>query len=235
MHEQDESGTTVYRPSDRRPLKSREWQWSQSMAAAIARLGVSPNTISVAGMLFAIAGGLVLVFIPATSSEVTARLGWVFVAVMCQLRLLANLFDGMVAIATDQASPTGELYNEIPDRVSDAALLIGAGYTVGGNPWLGYLAALAAITTAYIRAVGKSATGLNDYCGPMAKPQRMAVLTLVCLVLALSPRTLWNFRSDAILSGPMSAALAIVAVGAFYTCIRRSFRISRRLRSTDRG
>ena len=38
-------------------------------------------------------------------------------AVCVQLRLLANLLDGMVAVGSGQASRIGELYNEVPDRV----------------------------------------------------------------------------------------------------------------------
>ena len=60
---------------------------------------------------------------------------------LIQLRLAANMFDGMVAIETGKASPTGAIYNEIPDRVSDAAMFLGAGYAAGGQPPLGYRAA----------------------------------------------------------------------------------------------
>jgi phosphatidylglycerophosphate synthase len=53
----------------------------------------------------------------------------------------------MVAIEAGTASPVGELYNEVPDRVSDTATLIGAGYAVGGHPTLGYVAACLALFT----------------------------------------------------------------------------------------
>src|SRR6478672_1892595 len=49
-------------------------------------------------------------------------------AVCVQLRLLANLLDGMVAVASNRTSKLGELFNEFPDRLSDAATLIGLGY-----------------------------------------------------------------------------------------------------------
>ena len=57
------------------------------------------------------------------------------------VRGMGNLLDGMVAVESGKASPFGELFNEISDRVADIAILIGAGYTAGGNPVLGYLAA----------------------------------------------------------------------------------------------
>ena len=71
------------------------------------------------------------------------------------LRLLANMLDGMVAIETGKASPAGAMYNEVPDSVSDAAMFLGAGYALGGQPPLGYIAALLAVFLAYLRAQGK--------------------------------------------------------------------------------
>jgi phosphatidylglycerophosphate synthase len=47
-----------------------------------------------------------------------------------QLRLLCNLLDGMVAIEGGFKTKTGEIFNELPDRLSDALILIGAAYSV---------------------------------------------------------------------------------------------------------
>jgi len=68
------------------------------------------------------------------------------------------------------------LYNEIPDRVSDAAICIGAGYGSGSLPELGYVAAVVALFVAYVRAQGAVAGAPQEFCGPMAKPQRMFTL-----------------------------------------------------------
>lgn len=112
---------------------------------------------------------------------------WLLGGALCQVRLLCNLFDGMVAIARGVASPKGELYNEVPDRVSDAAIFIGLGYASLSDPILGVAAALVAVFTAYVRAMAKAAGAPNDYCGPMAKPQRMAVVTALSIWMALRP------------------------------------------------
>ena len=56
------------------------------------------------------------------------RLFWLIAALGAQLRLTANMLDGMVALVSARASKIGELYNEVRDRVSDAAVFIGAGY-----------------------------------------------------------------------------------------------------------
>ena len=51
--------TGKYQIGDRRPLASRQARWAQLAAAWLARIGVSPNSISTAGMVFGrVAGGL---------------------------------------------------------------------------------------------------------------------------------------------------------------------------------
>ena len=89
----------------------------------------------------------------------------------------------MLAVEGGLKSVTGELYNEIPDRIADALILAPLGYAVGTS-WgiaLGWAAAAGAVMTAYIRALGASLTGKHDFCGPMAKPHRMFAVTVGCL------------------------------------------------------
>lgn len=43
----------------------------------------------------------------------------ILAAVFIQCRLLCNLFDGMVAVEGGKSTPSGELFNDIPDRVAD--------------------------------------------------------------------------------------------------------------------
>src|SRR5258707_9568855 len=114
----------------------------------------------------------------AATSITNYRILWLIAALGAQLRLTANMLDGMVAIASSRTSKAGELYNEVPDRISDAAVFIGAGYAWGGNITLGYVATILAIFTAYVRAAGKIAGGPNEFCGPMAKQHRMLVIKI---------------------------------------------------------
>ncbi|HYT90857.1 MAG TPA: CDP-alcohol phosphatidyltransferase family protein [Gemmataceae bacterium] len=218
-----------YRAGDRRPIAVRHWRVFQSLAAYLARLGVSPNAISLAGMGFGILAGVAL-GLTACAAGVEERLLWLAAAVCVQLRLLANMLDGMVAIEGARAAPVGELFNEIPDRVSDAATLIGAGYAAGGDLVLGYSAACAALFTAYVRAMGKVAGANQEFCGPMAKQQRMFLVTGVALYCALAPLTWrpvwapWPGRSV------MAGALVLILAGCLVTVWRRLRRIAATLR-----
>src|SRR2546426_7929362 len=170
---------------DRRPIATRNRKWAQAATAWLAARNVSPNAISIAGMWACIVAGIAL----GLTSISDYRILWLVAALGAQLRLTANMLDGMVALGSRRASKVGELYNEIPDRVSDAAVFIGAGFAWGGNVTLGYIATILAIFTAYVRAAGKIAGAPNEFCGPMAKQHRMLVITLVCVYATITPRS----------------------------------------------
>lgn len=216
-----------YQVGERRPLASRDTGWARAASAWLAARGANANAISIAGMLAALACGAAFAA-TAHVDSLPARALFLLGALLTQCRLLANLLDGMVAVASGKASRLGELYNEVPDRISDAAILIGLGYSFGGDVALGYLAALAAVFTAYVRAQGAVVGATQDFRGPMAKPQRMFVVTVAALAVALAPaawQPAWLGR------GIAAAALAIIFVGSLVTALRRLLRIAAALQS----
>lgn len=211
---------------DRRPIATRNRKWAQSATTWLAARNVSPNTISIAGMCACLVAGVALGL---TSVEYN-RVLWLIAAIGAQLRLTANMLDGMIALASGRDSKIGELYNEVPDRVSDAAVFIGAGYASGGNVALGYIATILAIFTAYVRAAGKIAGAPNEFCGPMAKQHRMLVITVACLYCMVIPRSWQVFHLDDLDVGVMTLALTVIIVGCLVTVVRRLQRIARALR-----
>jgi phosphatidylglycerophosphate synthase len=211
---------------DRRPIATRNRKWAQGATAWLASRNVSPNAISIAGMCACIVGGIAL----GVTSIADYRILWLIAALGAQLRLTANMLDGMVAIASSRASKTGELYNEVPDRISDAAVFIGAGFAWGGNVTLGYIATILAIFTAYVRAAGKIAGAPNEFCGPMAKQHRMLVITLVCVYAAITPSSWQMIRFNDSQIGLMTLALAVIVLGCVITIIRRVARIAQALK-----
>jgi phosphatidylglycerophosphate synthase len=211
---------------DRRPIATRNRKWAQAATVWLASRNVSPNAISIAGMCACIVAGIAL----AATSITHNRILWIIAALGAQLRLTANMLDGMVALASGRASKTGELYNEVPDRVSDAAVFIGAGFASGGNIALGYIATILAIFTAYIRAAGKIAGASNEFCGPMAKQHRMLVITVISLYSAFTPRSWQMITFNDSQIGLMTLGLVVVVVGCVITVIRRVSRIAHALK-----
>ena len=212
---------------NRRPLKTRGKGWSQRLAARLARMGVSPDLISGASVTIAILGGALLCWTGMLAGP--ERVICLFLAAVCiQLRLLANMMDGMVAVEHSLGSPYGPIWNELPDRIADLLFLAGAGYGAaaaghGLGSALGWLCAVLAVLTAYIRELGRSLGHPADFRGPMAKPHRMFALTVACVVAMFEP--LWGWRGQTFM-----IALAIIAIGAILTAGRRTALLARRLR-----
>lgn len=197
----------------------RQWTPARWLAGWLATHGVTANTISFVGLLFGLSSGLALA---ATRSPMLERPAFLAAALLILLRLLANMLDGMVAVATGQSSPLGELWNEVPDRISDLATLLGAGYAAGSEPVLGYLAACLALLVAYVRAEGKVAGAPQVFCGPMAKPQRMFTVAAAAMSMALAPA---GWQPLTFGPGLMGLALLLVAAGSAATALRRLGRI----------
>jgi len=202
--------------SNRRPIAARGSAWAQHVAALLARSTITPNQISVASILFAAAGAALLVRWPTAA-------GLLLGALCIQLRLICNLLDGMVAMEGGKSSAVGKIYNEFPDRIADSLLIVAAGYACG-YPWLGWLGALLAALTAYVRVFGGSLAFVQDFRGPLAKQQRMAVLTGGCLLGAAE--TFWHADRYALL-----AASVLIAGGSLLTCIARTRAIAAQLRA----
>lgn len=203
----------------RRPLKVRSTGWARVLAATLSKSGITPNTISALSVVAAGLGGLA--FVAAGQGAIAWTVGWIAGAALIQARLICNLMDGMVAVEGGKKSPTGELWNEVPDRIADPLLLVCAGWAVG-LPWVGALAGWAALMTAYVRAVGATLTGVQDFCGPFAKQQRMAGLTVAALFTAAEP--LWNGHGQI-----MKAAVIAIAAGTAITLVRRLLRLAAKL------
>jgi phosphatidylglycerophosphate synthase len=203
--------------ANRRPIAARSNSLAQKFAAALARSHISPNQISVLSILFAAAGAAMLLMVP-------NAVGLAACALCIQGRLICNLLDGMVAIEGGKKSALGQLYNEFPDRIADSILIVALGYACQ-QPWLGWLGALLAALTAYVRVFG-GALGLpQDFRGPMAKQHRMAVMTIACVAAVVEHR--WLQSNYALL-----AAAAVIAMGSAITCITRSRAIAQSLTAT---
>jgi phosphatidylglycerophosphate synthase len=208
---------------DRRPLASRDTQWARSIATGMVTLSITPNRISQTSMAAAAAVGGAFVLAGYGSGGARAVM-FVLAALFCQLRLLCNLFDGMVAVEGGKGEADGPFWNEFPDRIADLLILAGAGYGIG-MPGLGWAAGAFAILTAYVRELGR-ANGLpSDFSGPMAKQHRMAVITAAAILSVFEP--LWNGRD-----GVLTAALWIVILGAALTTFRRARHMVSLLRVT---
>jgi phosphatidylglycerophosphate synthase len=113
------AGRSEYRPSRRRPIAGIFRATAHRAVRFAVRRRIHPDTIS---YLSIVAAGLAALCLWSSSTFPWA----LFVApLFCYARLWLNMLDGMVAIASGEASPRGEIVNDLPDRVSDVLIFGG--------------------------------------------------------------------------------------------------------------
>jgi phosphatidylglycerophosphate synthase len=204
----------------RRVLATRNAGWARALARGLGRAGVRPNAVSIAGVVFALGAGGAFYLVADVSPGVRTWL-LLLAATAIQLRLLCNLLDGMLAVEEGFKSKTGDIYNDLPDRVADVLILVGAGAAMRHLPYgstLGWLAALMAIFTAYVRLLGGSLGVTQHFIGPMAKQHRMFTLTVATLLSAVETMLGVPLRA-------MRVGLGLIVVGSIVTVWRRTHRI----------
>lgn len=205
--------------ANRRPLKSRGTGWASAATRTLLATRITANEVSVLGVIISLLGAWAFVEAPGNP--------WLYLAgaLAIQLRLLCNMLDGLVAVEGGRKSAYGPLYNEVPDRIEDSVFLAAFGFAAG-LLWLGLTAALLAAITAYVRALGGTFAFAQDFRGPMAKPHRMAALTvgsIAALVEALWQGTHWA----------LVVTLWVVTAGAALTIVRRVLGIAAQLKASE--
>jgi phosphatidylglycerophosphate synthase len=145
---------------------------AQGATAFSLRLGISADAISYFSIVAA--AGAAFCFLR------SAQYPWLLIVapLLCFLRLWCNMLDGMVALAGGTASRRGEILNDLPDRISDVVIFVGAAHSGWMHPLIGYWAAILSLGTAYIGTLGQAVGGRREFGGIMSKPWRMVVLGL---------------------------------------------------------
>lgn len=161
---------TNYQPTSRRPIAELFRRTASGSVRLCVRWNVHPDAISYLSIVASAGAGLCLW----RSGDWPALL--IPAAALCYLRLWLNMLDGMVALASGKASRRGEILNELPDRVSDVLIFVGAAHSGWCHPLTGYWVAIAALLTAYVGMFGQALGGRRQFGGVMSKPWRMVAL-----------------------------------------------------------
>ena len=211
-----------------RPGVGRNLGLSHRLARTLSQTGLTPNQISVGGLL---ASFLALALWTSASMLETPLATWILGlggVLMVQLRLLCNLFDGMVAQNNNQASHLGALYNELPDRLSDVATCVGVGLFTDQLA-LGLALAVASILVAYLRVLGQALAARHDFGGLMPKQVRAQLL---CALVLLALLAQWSAAGWLIPVLPY--LFASILAGTIWTLGQRAMRLHGALKQMDR-
>lgn len=201
------SKDSASRPRPRRQPIRRFSLW-------LVGLGVSTEMVSIVGMVFGILAGVSFLL---TSEPDTPFFVWLIGMGFCLLRVLCIRFDQLLQGSIPRQGSDDNYFTELPERVSDAVTLIGFGFAADANPWLGLIAALAAIFSAYVRSVG-TALGMgrkSSNSGPMTRIHRLLLLALTSLLMAL------GVPNDTLQTPIPQIALWVIILGCITTVMVR--------------
>jgi phosphatidylglycerophosphate synthase len=159
-----------YRPEWRRPIAAIFRKTAESAVRVCLRWHIHADVISYCSI---VASGLAaLCFWRAADAPILL----VIAPALCYLRLWLNMLDGMVALASNQASPRGEILNDLPDRISDVIIFAGIAHSGLASAIVAYWTAIFALLTAYVGTLGQAVGVQREFSGLMAKPWRMVAL-----------------------------------------------------------
>src|ERR1051326_2326200 len=162
----------AYQPLSRRPIAEVFRRTAHSTVRLCVRLDIHPDLVSYASIVAA--AGAAVCFWWARTVPALLLIG----VILCYVRLWLNMLDGMVALASGKASRSGEIVNELPDRISDVLIFVGVAHSGLCHPFGGYWVAIFALLTAYVGMLGQAVGVQREFSGVMAKPWRMVLLHL---------------------------------------------------------
>jgi phosphatidylglycerophosphate synthase len=200
------------------------WMWLFRPAErACIRLGISPDALTLASALAAVAAGVLL-----GRGHLSVG-GWVY-AVGASL----DFIDGRVARATGRVTRAGAFLDSTMDRVAELAVLIGLAVALKDGPFvLAPLAAAAAsVLVSYARARGEAlGAGAEAKVGGMQRPERVIVTGAAT---ALSPiADVAGVPGGG--RGVVGVALTLLALSSAITAARRIHAIYSALRAAEPG
>ncbi len=189
---------------------------AEPLALALGRLGLSPNALTVIGLVLAVLAGLAAALGAFGLAGLLVLVGGAF-----------DLLDGTLARATGRASRVGAYLDSVLDRAGEAVVYVGlvAGGIAAGLPWLAGLAA-AAMAAAFLvsysraRAEGLDLVGERDMAAVGLAPREVRLVLLggsllLGAALGIGPRDL---AGGALV---VEAALGIITVLAGLTTGQR--------------
>jgi CDP-diacylglycerol--glycerol-3-phosphate 3-phosphatidyltransferase len=180
----------------------------EPIALAMGRVGLTPNGLTLIGFGISVVGAALLV----------AQL-WLIGGIVVFIGGAFDMFDGTLARATGKVSPFGAFMDSVFDRWGEAIVYLGIawGGVLAGEDTVAILATAAlgaAFMVSYTRAKSEGlgfSPGIGMAAiGVMPREIRLIVLSLGLIVAGATA----NLTI-------LSAALAIIAVGAVITVIQR--------------
>ena len=205
-------------------LRAKVRGLAEPIGLALARLGFSPNALTLIGFVIACIAAV------AAGAE-----AWLLAGLLVMFGGLFDMFDGMVARATGKVSKAGAFLDSVFDRWGEGVVYVGIAWGAMGigleRPVLLATAALvAAFMVSYTRARAESlgfapGKGMASV-GLAPREVRLVILTLGLVLAGLLPGLPQDTSAPGAMAYPLNAlaleaSLGLIAILATITTIQR--------------
>jgi CDP-diacylglycerol--glycerol-3-phosphate 3-phosphatidyltransferase len=167
-------------------LKPRFQQLLRPTLLAFARMGITPNQVTLLAMCLSCAYGAALALDPGNMAL------WYGLPAFLLLRMALNAIDGMLATATGSKSHLGALLNEMGDQVSDAALYLPFALAAGVSAPLVTMVVVAALLAEFAGVLAHGVGVARRFDGPMGKSDRAFAFGVTALLVGSSATAAWS-------------------------------------------
>jgi CDP-diacylglycerol--glycerol-3-phosphate 3-phosphatidyltransferase len=144
----------------------------------LARIGVSANQVTIAGLLLSLIAGVMIAWARG------GRMLLILPAVLF-LRMALNAMDGMLAREHGKKTSLGALLNELGDVIADAGLYLPLAVVPGFDARLVVGVVVLSILTEMTGVVAVQIGASRRYDGPFGKSDRAFIFGLLGLLLGL--------------------------------------------------
>jgi CDP-diacylglycerol--glycerol-3-phosphate 3-phosphatidyltransferase len=169
-------------------LKPKFQALLQPLLQRMRKWGVSPNLLTLLGILLSLAMGIYALYGDRT-------IALILMPIVLLLRMALNALDGMMARQYNLQSKMGALLNEMGDVVSDIVLYYPLYVLFAMDQIWVMCFLLLSVLNEFAGLLGQALGGARRYDGPMGKSDRalvMGVLSLLFLFKApISPYLTW--------------------------------------------
>ncbi len=194
---------------------------------------LTPNQLTVFGLLLAIAAAIVL-WQSAPEDELS-NYYLVIAGFLVFFHGLLDMVDGVVARTFYKATPLGDFLDHVADRVADILLLGAIAFSPWGDVRVGVAAIAATLLVSYLGTQAQAVGAGRMYTGIVARADRL-VLLMVAPVAdhALLMQGVTIDLGDPFPSHILGFALWYIALGGAVTAVERFARIYLFLRRAEK-
>ena len=156
-------------------LKPKFQALLQPLLQRLRKWGVSPNLLTLLGILLSLAMGIYALYGDRT-------IALILMPIVLLLRMALNALDGMMARQYNLQSKMGALLNEMGDVISDIVLYYPLYVLFEMDQVWVMCFLLLSVLNEFAGLLGQALGGARRYDGPMGKSDRALVVGVLCLL-----------------------------------------------------